>query len=112
MRFRTELGQSLDLGLLTLGREAGKEVKRNRVVAGEEVSTLSDSKVVSSNVVAEVAVVHVLCHFGVGFIVGPTPRVGVSACGEDSQEVPPNVLSERSWSSSLLLVVGPVADSE
>ena len=42
--------------MFTLGREAGNVVKRNRVVVGDEVSTLSDDSTVVSNTVDEAVV--------------------------------------------------------
>lgn len=68
--------------MLTRGSEAGKEVKRNLVVVGEDVSTLSvDSKVVSNTVLA--TVVPVLFHFELDFAVPSVPGclVGVKAGG-------------------------------
>ena len=59
--------------MLTLGNEAGNEVKRKRVVVGDDVSTLSDSKVVSSKAV--LAVVPVLYHFVVDFVAEVDPKV-------------------------------------
>ena len=49
----------------------------NRVVVGDDVSTLSDSKVVSSSVLAVVG--PVLCHFDVDFSEEPKFLVGVIA---------------------------------
>ena len=61
--------------MLTRGNEAGNEVKRKRVVVGDDVSTLSDSKVVSSKAV--LAVVPVLYHFVVEVDPKVAWRVGV-----------------------------------
>lgn len=86
MRFRTESGQCLFLGLLTLGKDAGKEVNRNLVVVGDDVSTLPDSNVVSNKVLAVVG--PVLCHFDVDFSVDPKFLVGVIAWGDATNAVP------------------------
>ena len=58
---RRDFGQSRDRGLLTRGRDAGKDVKRKRVVVGDVVPTLSDdSTVVSTALLAAVVLVAVV----------------------------------------------------
>jgi hypothetical protein len=81
-----ESGHCRIRGLLTLGSDSGNDVKRKRLVVGDDVSTLSDSKVVSSKAV--VAVVPVLYHFDNDFFVDVkaegsfVERVGVWGLGD------------------------------
>ena len=107
---RRESGHSRDLGLFTRGNEAGKDVKRKRViVVGEAVSTLSDddSRGVSSTVLA--AVVPVLCHWDIDLAVpnGPVRRFGVMAGGERGKEEDPDSLPlPKIEPSSLTFILG------
>jgi hypothetical protein len=80
--------------LFTLGREAGKLVKRKRVVVGDEVSTLSeDSTVVSNTVDAAVVPVYLEIDFAVPY--KPICLLGVRVGGEglkgDSLEPLPKI---------------------
>lgn len=107
MRLRTESGQGRVRGLLTRGREAGKEVKRNRVVVGDDVLTLSaDSSVVSSILVAAVAAVAaVLQVFPLFDFKMEPPRVGVRASDERNTEFSTKL-------SPLAVVIGVFAEAD